>query len=51
MRLDWVNNFDGGAVGKFAAIATIELCPFHAGQGWAESRPLYAPSPQLNRAV
>ena len=50
MRLDWVNSFNPGAVGAFAAIATFELCPFHAGQGWYESRPLYA-SPQLKRAV
>jgi hypothetical protein len=50
MRLDWVNAFDPGAVGTFAAIATFELCPFHAGQGFYESRPFYA-SPQLKRAV
>ena len=44
MRLDWVNSFDPGAVGTFAAIATFELCPFHVGQSWYESRPFYVSS-------
>ena len=31
------NYYYDGSAGKFAAIATIELCPWHAGQGFYEN--------------
>ncbi len=38
------NYFGDGSAGTFAALATFELCPFHVGQDFYESRPAYGSS-------
>jgi uncharacterized protein (DUF1501 family) len=38
------NYYPDGSAGLFAAIATTELCPWHAPQDFYESRPLYVSS-------